>query len=77
MIPLALAANDILFAVVGWGFLALIGVTAWLGTGVRLLGLAYLTGWALLGVGLSLALMIGFRSTVASVVLLAGALTVA
>jgi hypothetical protein len=77
VIPLALAANDILFAVVGWGFLALIGITAWLGPGVRLLGLAYLTGWALLGVGLSLALMIGFSLTRASVVLLAGALTVA
>ena len=77
MIPLALAASDVLFAVVGWSFLALIGITAWLGPGVRLLGLAYLTGWALLGVALSLALIVGFPLTLTSVILLAGVLTVA
>jgi hypothetical protein len=75
-VSLALVANDLLFAVVGWSFLTLTGIAAWLGPGVRLLGLAYLTGWALLGVALSVALMIGFPLTVASVVLLAGALTV-
>ena len=76
-IALGLAANDLLLPVVGAALLSLLGVTEWLGVGVRLLGLSYLAGWALLGLVLSFALVLGLPFTVASIVLVAVALVAA
>ena len=75
-VPLGLAALDVLVALVGAAFLALVGVADSLGVGVRLLGLSYLTGWALLGVTLSLGLTVGLPLTVPGVALVAMALVV-
>jgi hypothetical protein len=76
-VALGLAANDLLLPVVGAALLSLLGVTEWLGVGVRLLGLSYVAGWALLGVVLSLALVLGLPFTVVSIVLVAAALVAA
>ena len=76
-IALGLAANDLLLPVVGAALLSLLGVTEWLGVGLRLLGLSYLTGWALLGVVFSFALVLGVPFTVASIVLVAAAIVAA
>jgi hypothetical protein len=74
--PLGLALLDMLIPIVGAAVLALIGVAGELGVGVRLLGLAYLTGWALLGVVMSLLLMAGLPLDVASIVVVAAVLFV-
>ena len=76
-VALGLAANDLLLPVVGAALLSLLGVTERLGVGVRLLGLSYLAGWALLGLVLSFALVLGLPFTVASIVLVAVALVAA
>jgi hypothetical protein len=76
-IPFGLAALDLLFPLIGVAFLSLIGVAASLGAGMRLLGLAYLTGWALLGVTLSLGLTVGLPLNVPIVVLVAATLVLA
>ncbi len=73
-IALGLAANDVLFPVVGFAFLYLLGLAASFGNGLRLLGLSYLTGWALLGTALSIGLMLGLPLTILSVVAVAAAL---
>ena len=73
-IALGLAANDVLFPVVGFAFLYLLGLAASFGNGLRLLGLSYLTGWALLGSALSIGLMLGLPLTILSVVAVAAAL---
>ena len=72
--PLGLAVLDALLPIVGASFLALFGVADSLGAGVRLLGLAYLTGWALLGVVMSLLLMAGLSLSVASIAVVAAVL---
>ena len=72
--PLGLALLDALLPIVGASFLALFGVADSLGAGVRLLGLAYLTGWALLGVVMSLLLMAGLSLSVASIAVVAAVL---
>ena len=73
-VALGLAANDVLFPVVGFAFLYLLGLAASFGNGLRLLGLSYLTGWALLGTALSIGLMLGLPLTILSVVAVAAAL---
>ena len=69
--PAGLALLDVLYPLVGAAFLSLIGIAGSMGAGVRLLGLSYLTGYALLGVVLSLWLMAGLPLTVASVLIVA------
>ena len=73
-VAVGLAANDLLFPVVGFAFLYLLGLAASFGNGLRLLGLSYLTGWALLGAALSIGLMLGLPLTIWSVVAVAAAL---
>ena len=76
-VAVGLAANDVLFPVVGFAFLYLLGLAASFGSGLRVLGLSYLTGWALLGSALSLGLMLGLPLTIWSVVAVATALVAA
>ena len=73
-VALGLAANDVLFPVVGCAFLYLLGLGGSFGNGLRLLGLSYLTGWALLGSVLSIGLVLGLPLTALSVVGVAAAL---
>lgn len=68
-VAVGLAALDALFPAVGYAFLATNGLTHLLPSGLRLLGLSYLTGWAILGSTLTLALMAGLDPQVAAVVL--------
>ncbi len=66
-IALGLAANDVLFPIVGGALLYLLGLAGSFGTGLRLLGLSYLAGWALLGTVISLGLLLGLPLTIFSV----------
>jgi hypothetical protein len=74
-IDLGLAANCALFPVVGYAFLYAIGLAR--RRDIRLLGLSYLTGWALLGSALSFALTAGIPIGVLTVLLTAAVLTAA
>jgi hypothetical protein len=69
-VAVGLAALDALFPAVGYVFLATARLTRLLPSGLRLLGLSYLTGWAILGSTLTLTLIAGLDPQVASVVLI-------
>ncbi len=72
--PLGLALVDAIYPIVGAAFLTLIGLAEPLGVGVRLLGLAYFTGWALLGVVMTLLLLAGVPLDVTSIAVVAAVL---
>jgi hypothetical protein len=74
---LGLVALDLVLLAVGYGALTALGFVR---TGRRLLpyaGLAFIAGWAVMGVVLSLAVMVGVDPTVVHVLLLAGLVLVA
>jgi hypothetical protein len=74
-IDLGLTANCALFPIVGYAFLYAIGLARLRRGDLRLLGLSYLTGWALLGSVLSFALIAGIPIGVWTVVLAAALLS--
>ena len=72
-IDLALPALDLMYLAVGYALLWGVGLVRLRAGDVRYLGLAFLTGWALMGVVLSLLLMAGVPLYVATVPLAAAA----
>jgi hypothetical protein len=74
---LGLAALNVLVAGVGFALLYALRLARPQRGAVRLVGLAYLSGWALLGTVLSLALLVGIAPTVPAVTATAGVLVVA
>jgi hypothetical protein len=73
-VDLGLAANAACFLVVGYALLFALGFAELRLRDVRLLGLSYLAGWALLGSVLSLTLIAGIDLGVATVVLVTAGL---
>jgi hypothetical protein len=73
-IDLGLVAIDAVFLVVGYALLYALGLARLRRGDVRLIGVSYLAGWALLGSVLSLALMAGIGSGVATVLVISAAL---
>ncbi len=64
-------ALDLLFAAAGMAFLFAVGLVRSTRDGLRLIGLAFLCGWALLGLGSSLLLMVGIGETTYAVLTIA------
>lgn len=72
---LGLVALNGIFLVVGYALLYGLGLVRWRRGDLRLVGLAYLAGWALIGSALSFALMLGIGTGVTTTVLIGAALT--
>jgi hypothetical protein len=72
---LGLAALDGVLLATGLAILYCFGLVRSRGSALRLAGLAFVAGWAAVGVGVSLALVAGLALTVWQVLLVAGALT--
>ncbi len=71
-IDLGLIAENLIVLAVGWAFLYGVGLAAARRADLVLAGLSYLVGWALLGVLLSFAVMLGIPLTVVTVVAVCG-----
>jgi hypothetical protein len=72
---LGLVANGALFLLVGYALLYALGLARLRRADLRLLGLAYLAGWALLGAVLSLTLILGIHMGIATILVAAALLT--
>ena len=75
-IDLGLIVENLILLAVGWAFLYGIGLASARRSDVKLIGLSYLVGWALLGSLLSFSLVLGIAFGIATVCVVA-ALTIA
>lgn len=71
---IGVAGLDLMFTAVGFAVLYGLGLVRSRASGIRLVGLALLSGWAAVGVSTSFLLMAGATGTATEVTLLAGAL---
>jgi hypothetical protein len=71
-VDLGLLANDVIVLGVGYAFVFALGFVRSGAAALKLIGLSYLAGWALLGTVLSLALMAGIPLDLPAVVIVAG-----
>ena len=71
-VDLGLLANDAIALGVGYAFLFALGLVRSGAAALRLVGLSYLAGWALLGITLSLTLMAGIPLDLPAIVVVAG-----
>jgi hypothetical protein len=74
---LGLAANGACFLVVGYSLLHVLGLTRLRRPDLRLVGVAYLGGWAVLGIAFSLALIVGIPLGYPAMLAIAAALAAA
>lgn len=70
---LGLAALDVVILVLGYELLVALGVVRSVRRALRFVGLAFLSGWSLLGIALSLALSVGLDADLAVVLTVAAA----